>query len=79
MPNQPVDASPSAATLVPGTHTVWIAGSVSVGADENETFTERIDSGRPRVVPRAVWALGFHFQLLNGCGDAVSGSLIERY
>ena len=100
VPNQPANADPAAATLVPGTHTVWIAGTISVGAEDNETFTERIDNGHWRVVPsanpdqgcehsdeflsvaataRAVWAVGFHFELLNGCGDAVSGSLIERY
>lgn len=100
VPNQPVDADPAAATLVPGTDTVWIAGTLAVGAEENETFTERIANGRWGVVPsanpdqdcehsdeflgvaataRAVWAVGFHFELLNGCGDAVSGSLIERY
>lgn len=100
VPHQPANASPVAATLVPGTRTVWIVGSISVGAEDNETFTERIDNGSWRVVPsanpdqgcehsdellgvsataRAVWAVGFHFELLNGCGDAVSGSLIERY
>ena len=26
-----------------------------------------------------VWAVGFHFHLLDGCGDAVQGSLILRY
>jgi len=100
VPDQPVDTAPAAATLVPGTHTVWVAGTIAVGAEENETFTERIANGRWRVVPAAnpdqdcehsdeflgvaatagaVWAVGFHFELLNGCGDAVSGSLIERY
>jgi hypothetical protein len=100
VPGQPVNAIPTDATLVPGTHTVWIAGSISVGAEENETFTERLDNGHWHVVPsanpdqgcehsdeflgvaataRAVWAVGDHFELLNGCGDAVSGSLIERY
>jgi len=100
VPDQPVNAAPAAATLVPGTHTVWVAGTIAVGAEENETFTERIANGRWRVVPAAnpdqdcehsdeflgvaatagaVWAVGFHFELLNGCGDAVSGSLIERY
>jgi len=100
VPGQPANALPTAATLVPGTRTVWIAGSVGVDAEVNETFTERIQNGRWQVVPSrnpdqgcehtdefdgvaatpsAVWAVGFHFHLEAGCGDAVSGSLVERY